>query len=339
MSQPLLSIIIPVYNVENYIEECLNSILKQDFHDMEIICINDGSTDNSLSILHKLQLKDSRIKIITQENRGLARVRNRGMEASQGRYLWFIDGDDFIAEDCLTLLTEKITTDQNQFDMVQMNVKNYYEDTHKIEPLHSFDQTYVNRCISGTELLQNSSEMHMGMCFRLIKRDFCLRYGKNPEEIYYEDVIPTLTLLENAQNILCLPLYGYYYRQRPGSITHSNYSLLHVNGALFNAEKLILAYHDNTRVQSIALENTLLHMCYIAFAFGYPYRSLTNRRRQLQKQLQTIFKKLSLEARTEHNRIDKFFYCYYPVFLVNNHTEKLVQFLKKFEYFLKKFQK
>lgn len=339
MQQPLLSIIIVIYNVEKYIEECLNSILKQDFHDMEILCINDGSTDNSLVLLKQLQQQDSRIKIITQENQGPARVRNKGMELSRGQYLWFIDGDDFIAENCVPLLAKEIKSHQKSLDMLYINVMNYYEKTGSTQALYQFDQSYENRCITGLELLKNSSDIHMGMWSKIIRRDFCLQYGKNPDDIYYEDLIPGLTLLENAQNLVYLPLDSYYYRQTTDSITHRKYSQLHIESALFNAEQLMLAYNDKARFRSIVLENALLYMCYIAFAFGSPFKILKPRRKQLQKQLRTIFKSLSPEARTEHNSIDNLFYCYYPVFLVNNSTQKMIQFIKKLEYFFKKLQR
>ena len=102
-----LSVIIPVYNVENYLRECLDSITSQTVKDIEIICIDDGSTDNSPKILKEYQKKDSRIKIITKENGGQASARNLGIKKAQGEYIAFIDSDDFIESEMLEKLYTK----------------------------------------------------------------------------------------------------------------------------------------------------------------------------------------------------------------------------------------
>ena len=92
-----LSVVMPVYNVEDYLDEALNSAENQTYKDMEIICVNDGSTDNSLAILEKHAKKDKRIKVINQENQGVSKARNAGMKAATGKYIYFFDSDDVLA--------------------------------------------------------------------------------------------------------------------------------------------------------------------------------------------------------------------------------------------------
>ena len=94
---PKISVIIPVYNVEKYLARCLDSVIAQTFSDIEIICINDGSTDNAGQILSEYAKKDKRIKIITQENSGVVAARNNGIASSVGEYIYPLDGDDIIA--------------------------------------------------------------------------------------------------------------------------------------------------------------------------------------------------------------------------------------------------
>lgn len=94
--KPKISVIVPVYNTEKYLDECLNSVENQTLKDIEIICVNDGSTDKSLEILNNHAGKDSRIKVISQENGGVSSARNAGIESSSGSYILFIDSDDFI---------------------------------------------------------------------------------------------------------------------------------------------------------------------------------------------------------------------------------------------------
>ena len=104
-----LSVIIPVYNVENYLRECLDSIINQTVKDIEIICVDDGSTDSSPDILKEYQNKDSRIRIITKENGGQASARNLGIKEAQGEYIVFIDSDDFIESEMLENLLFKVS--------------------------------------------------------------------------------------------------------------------------------------------------------------------------------------------------------------------------------------
>ena len=100
----LVSVVIPVYNVEKYVEKCLDSVINQTYQNLEIIIVNDGSTDNSLSVCQKKKLSDSRIKLINKENGGLSSARNAGIECAQGEFICFIDSDDWIELDYIEVL-------------------------------------------------------------------------------------------------------------------------------------------------------------------------------------------------------------------------------------------
>lgn len=116
---PKVSVIIPVYNVEKYLRECLDSVINQTLSDIEIICINDGSTDNSLGILKEYAEKDSRIKIITQENQGQGVARNNAIEAAQGEYLVFVDPDDFLDSEALEVINKSFS--DSAVDIIQFD--------------------------------------------------------------------------------------------------------------------------------------------------------------------------------------------------------------------------
>ncbi len=109
-SKILLSIIIPVYNAEKFIHDCLNSLLNQDIsaEEYEIICVNDGSTDNSLAILQDYAKSNPNVVVIDKPNGGVSQTRNKGLAASRGEYVWFIDSDDWIARNCLGLIQQQI---------------------------------------------------------------------------------------------------------------------------------------------------------------------------------------------------------------------------------------
>lgn len=104
-----ISVIVPVYNVEKYLKKSLQSLIKQSFNDIEIICINDGSTDNSLKILNDFANSDSRIKIISQENLGVSAARNRGIAEAKSEYIMFLDSDDYYTTDACQIAYEQIT--------------------------------------------------------------------------------------------------------------------------------------------------------------------------------------------------------------------------------------
>ena len=120
---PKVSVIIPVYNVEKYLRECLDSVVNQTLKDIEIICVNDGSTDNSLKILEEYASQDSRIKIINQENQGAGAARNKGLEFAQGEYLSFLDSDDYFEPDMLKMMYDK--SKLNDLDIVVVKSRQY----------------------------------------------------------------------------------------------------------------------------------------------------------------------------------------------------------------------
>ena len=128
---PKISVIVPVYNVENYLAQCLDSIINQTFMNFECICVNDGSTDNSLSVLHKYAGKDDRIKIIDQENKGLSGARNSALKIVSAQYITFIDADDFISIDYLEKLIN--VAEKENSDIVYCRHKMYYSLDNKYE--------------------------------------------------------------------------------------------------------------------------------------------------------------------------------------------------------------
>lgn len=138
MSNPKISVIIPVYNAEEYLEECLKSVLGQSMKEIEVICINDGSTDNSLSILKQFRERDKRLHIISQDNESAGAARNRGLEVAKGEYLSFLDADDFFESHMLSTAHEKakkyeadiVVFRSNQFDERR---KSYCESTWTIK--------------------------------------------------------------------------------------------------------------------------------------------------------------------------------------------------------------
>lgn len=137
-----ISVIIPVYNVEDYLTECLDSVINQTFDDIEIICVDDGSTDNSSEILKKYEENDKRLRIITQENKGLSGARNTGLENANGKYIYFLDSDDYIEQNTLKEIYE--ISEKNNLDMLFFKIICFYDETKENFTTPYFEMNFLN---------------------------------------------------------------------------------------------------------------------------------------------------------------------------------------------------
>ena len=126
MQQIKFSLIIPAYNIENYIVKCITSILNQNYYNYEIIVVNDGSTDDTVKILENI--KNNKIKIINKKNGGLSSARNEGLRHVTGDYIWFVDGDDYIEKNALEILYN--TLKDEMFDIISLK---YYKEYEKLK--------------------------------------------------------------------------------------------------------------------------------------------------------------------------------------------------------------
>ena len=122
MKKPIVSVLIPVYNVEKYLKKCLESVTGQTLTNIEIICVNDGSTDNSLKILEKYKALDSRIKIVNKENGGLPSARNAALDIATGEYVGFVDSDDYIEENMFERLVEVAHNENSEVVICGANI-------------------------------------------------------------------------------------------------------------------------------------------------------------------------------------------------------------------------
>lgn len=155
---PFFSVIIPVYNIEEFIEECVNSILSQTFKDYEIILVNDGSTDKSLSLCRRLENNSKRIMVIDKKNGGLSSARNAGIKEAKGKYLFFVDGDDYLCNNQAFYNIYSIASNTN-YDVISFNHDSVEYDTGEVLP-----------CDDKRLLSDNSSDFYQ-MLMNLIRRD------------------------------------------------------------------------------------------------------------------------------------------------------------------------
>ena len=199
-----VSIVIPVYNVEKYIRQCLESVINQTLKDIEIIIVNDGTKDNSMKIVEEY-LSDKRIKIINKENGGLSSARNTGMREAQGKYICFIDSDDFIDSSMMEELYNKI--EKTNSDVVESGILLYDNKTHKVEERKNkkYNSTEKGSYLWGKYTTE--------VCNKIYKREFLLKNNIFFEEgMIHEDDLFTIRILFSTNKIEKIEKSFYYYR-------------------------------------------------------------------------------------------------------------------------------
>ena len=205
------SIVVPVYNVEDYLEQCLESLQAQDFQDFEAVCVNDGSTDNSRRILAEWEERFPQMKVIDRENGGLSAARNTGLKASTGEYVVFVDSDDWVEPTMLSRLADE-TNGEDMVCFACQRTDNEKFDVMKREQGNGWD--YFNR--HALEHREVAFVCVWQRCYRrqfLLDNDLWFREG-----ILHEDNQFTPRVCLKAQNIKVIPDVLYNYRIRPGSI-------------------------------------------------------------------------------------------------------------------------
>ena len=220
MTEPLISVIIPVYNVEKYLEKCISSVVGQTYKNIEIILVDDGSTDKSGTMCDLLAEKDSRIVVIHKANGGLSSARNAGLDIAKGDYIGFVDSDDWIEPDMYACLLRNML--KESADISACGV--YY---------HRNSKTKTDRDITGYRVFSRYEAVNC-----VIQRNSIIKayvwsklYSKHifsklrfPEGKTYEDLFTILPVIDAAEKIVVTMQPKYHYIKRPGSITTSEFS-------------------------------------------------------------------------------------------------------------------
>ena len=223
-----LSIIIPFYNVEHYIAQCLDSVYRQDIpeEEYEVICVDDCSPDNSIAIVEEYAKNHTNLVVVrNQYNRKLGGARNAGMEVAKGEYIWFIDSDDFIEENCIkTLLT---IAEKEDLEMLHFN---YAEYPNVMLPERRPDDTDV---MTGTDMFFDSRFIWYHDLItawrKLYKREFLIDNNiQFAEHIMFEDNDYAIIAFAKAKRVKHISTSMYYYRNNPESITRVKYTSEHI---------------------------------------------------------------------------------------------------------------
>lgn len=242
-----VSVIVPVYNVERYLRACLDSLIHQTLREIEIICVDDGSTDESLSILQNYKEKDDRITILHQENLGQSSARNRGLDLAKGRYVYFCDSDDYLCSDALEVCYK--TALKYDLDVLRFGYNEFVDG--KADLLTPKECFTVSNVISGIDMLSYLRRHHSmtpGMPFLFIRRTEIEKHQyRFIEGIIREDHAFFTEVFMTAKRALHLEIPLYYRRVREGSTMTSPNEYKSARGFLVTVEHFLA--NKNSKVK------------------------------------------------------------------------------------------
>lgn len=275
MEKDLISIIIPVYNCEKYIEKCIKSVINQTYKNIEILCINDGSTDESLKVLKKLELEDKRIIVIDKINEGVSVARNTGLDTAKGKYISFIDSDDWIDENFIEILYKTLI--KKQVDVVRCNNYITTDKNEKIYNLENSSNTYIdNKNIS--QILSNiiNCKLNCYVMLLLIKKEKIVNVRFNNRIHMMEDTLFYIDMLNYIENMYIFdkPLY-HYFQNIDGACRNKKHLERNIKEILM-VNKLIKDKLENNNNFTSQLENMLneytLNWCLSNIMLMYKYK-------------------------------------------------------------------
>jgi len=250
MESNLVSVIVPIYNVEDFLKDCVDSIINQTYTNLEVILVDDGSVDNSGNICDSYVLKDKRVKVIHKVNGGLSDARNAGLDICNGDYIAFVDGDDIVSNKFIEFMFT--TMKQEDVDIVSLSDEGGFWDD-KTDPKSVLDENpnYETKLLTPVQALYNMDYMIIptGIPYRLYKRSLFEKI-RFPKGYLYEDVATSYKIIMLADSIAVISAKLYCYRLRFTSIIRRE----------FNEDKLIIIeISDDFFNDSIAFDMSLRH--------------------------------------------------------------------------------
>lgn len=279
-----ISVVVPVYNIENEIKECLDSICRQSYTNLEIILVDDGSSDHSGKICDEYALRDNRIVVIHQENQGLVRARKNGLNRASSEYVLNIDGDDWIDPEMVERLL--VALEENQADIVWCGFQRESSQPHICSWNKVICHLDENKCQEIFEaMIQDREIFSIAIFNKLFKKEVLKQaYEKIPDELSYgEDYCAFIHYITPGTTLTCIPDVLYHYRIREDSLSHEKkgaYTLLESNRLMDYLQKVLKQNYKNLdkrlleswilqrnlRTIQYVIDDSILHVS--AYKFG-----------------------------------------------------------------------
>ncbi len=261
----------PVYNSEKYLTEALNSVINQSFDDFELICVDDGSSDDSLKILHDFERKDSRIRIIAQENSGAGAARNNGLKVSKGEYIYFMDADDCIHLNLLKLTYENMLS--NDSDIVLFKISNIQDGKETfVTPALPYEKIFSgvdfnHFTFNYLDVKRYALKLYYAPWTKLYRAEFLNKYDDFffDEKLPYEDILFHSKAFLRASKISFVPRYLYHYRiDNDESVTFKYEDHIKIFNVIEDIESFLIRedYLDDLKIEFeyFKLSQIMAHM-------------------------------------------------------------------------------
>lgn len=307
MDEKLVSVIIPAYNIEDYIGRCLDSIISQTYKNLEIIVVDDGSRDRTGEILDNYAKKDRRIKVIHKENGGVSSARNKGIEVAEGDYIGFIDGDDLIEPEMYKTLVDLL--EEENADIAHCGYQMVFPD--RIDYYHNTGKKKIQTTEEGLKDLLSGEMIEPGLVNKLYKKELIKNCRLNETVKINEDLLMNYQLFKLSQKSVYYDITPYSYMIRSSSATGAN--------------SLITKREDSLRVlnqiKDDCINNNLLSIIYKRYIYllmaicrdGLKDKSYMKyqkkQRKQLKKELKTDVFKSCIPKKLKYMSL---FSCYFP---------------------------
>lgn len=212
-----LSVVIPVYNSDRYINDTLNSVLTQDYKDIEVIVVNDGSTDNSKAILDQWKKQDNRLRVISQDNTGVSTARFKGIEIASGDYITFVDSDDLVSKNMYTALMEYV--ENGNYDIVHCGFEMFFTDQ-RLKQFYGTGAIKIQDQHTGVKDLIEGKFVEPGVWNKIYKKSLFKNLKIDLSIKYNEDLLMNFYLFSKAEKSLFVDQCYYKYRVHGDSVSH-----------------------------------------------------------------------------------------------------------------------
>ena len=270
----MISVIVPVYNVETYLEECLDSIQNQTYTNLEVLLVNDGSTDGSQAICERYCQTDKRFRLMNQTNQGLSAARNKGVEISTGEYIVFVDSDDIIKTNYLEKLMQYMTEDVDIVECIFTVKKMEFLD----ENIETTTIIFEGDSNEAVKFFPNHT-LNVNAVTKLYRREI-VEAVPYIDGVIFEDVYCGIGMLKYIRKIIKIDYKGYYYRQRQASIMHRTFTPKNLD--IFTvSDKLLEMYSDREELLPY-IASFLVHLATMHYQDyirkGNPYAKVYNQK-------------------------------------------------------------
>lgn len=267
MDKDKVSIIVPVYNVEKYIEKCLKSLISQSYKNIEIILIDDGSKDNSGKICDEYKRKDSRIKVVHKENAGVSEARNSGLQEATGEYICFVDADDFVMNDYIEYMYELIVNNSSDIAICTKMFSNFDEKQTSYEVIETLNG-------ENTIIRILNYRIPIGVYSKIFKKDLIndnkIRFFK---DIYMgEGFNFNVSCFQRAKKVMISNHKVYYYRRDNNTSATTKFSIKKCENSLYAMEVM----NDNLIIRTERVINSLEYAIWRTYSDAFDYMCLGN---------------------------------------------------------------